>query len=82
MDKYWSSMLSILISDSLLTSIPDPIGEKQKHIEKKDSIKYMASMRKQEWWHDMLKIFKINHITIVKLNGIEMLAIIAIQILP
>jgi hypothetical protein len=47
MDKYWSSVLLILTSDSLLTSTPDPTGEKQKHTRKGKQHSSMASMHKQ-----------------------------------
>jgi hypothetical protein len=40
MDKYCSSVLLIFIPNSLLTSTPDPTGEKQKHTGKGIAVKH------------------------------------------
>ena len=46
---YGSSMLSILITDSFLTSTPDPIGKKRKHRKRKNNIQHgIDAMRIQE----------------------------------
>ena len=57
---YGSSMLSILITDSFLTSTPDPIGKKQIP-ERKNNIQHgIDAMRIQEWWHDKIKELHLN----------------------
>ena len=53
---YGSSMLSILITDSFLTSTPDPITGKKQVPERKNNIQHgIDAMRIQEWWHDKFK---------------------------
>ena len=69
---YGSSKLSIFITDSFLTSTPDPIGKKRNTGKEEHIQQGVDAMRIQEWWNDNVKELHLKPWNIgIILNGVR-----------